>query len=253
MRRFLSITLLVVSLVAAPALFAQFETSEVLGTVRDLSNAVLPSAIVTLTNQQTGVAAKTTTNENGEYNFFDVQVGVYTVRVEHGGFFVATAADIRVTVNLRQRVDMVMQVGEVSNTVNVTAAASTLTTDSSEHSQVIGTEPTVELPLNGRDPTDLALLAYQYREIAHLHFVLANRHAALGDSEQALQYFAGGVEANPQNIYNLAAERGPSNFDVKLNNVNSVVYELPFGKGKQFASSANPVLDQIIGGWELRH
>ncbi|HTW63018.1 MAG TPA: TonB-dependent receptor [Bryobacteraceae bacterium] len=159
MRRFPYGSLLVVCLLSVSALFAQFETSEVLGTVRDPSNAALPGATVTLTNQQTGVTAKTTTNENGEYDFFDVQVGVYTVKVEHAGFSAATASDIRVNVNVRQRVDMVMQVGEVSNSVTVSAAASTLTTDSSEHSQVIGTEATVELPLNGRDPTQLALLA----------------------------------------------------------------------------------------------
>ncbi len=164
MRRSLSITLLVVSLLfaaslSAPPLFAQFETSEVLGSVRDASNAPVPNATVTLTNQQTGIEAKTTSNENGEYDFFNVQIGVYTVKVEHPGFSAATASDIRVEVNARQRVDMSMTVGEISQTVNVTAAASPLTTDTSEHSQVIGTVATVELPLNGRDPTQLALLA----------------------------------------------------------------------------------------------
>jgi hypothetical protein len=74
---------------------------------------------------------------------------------------------------------------------------------------------------------------------------------AMGDSEQALEYYAGYVEANPQNIRNLAAERGPSSFDVKLNNVTSVVYQLPFGKGHQFGSNWNPVLDAVLGGWEL--
>ena len=164
MRRFPYITSLYVCLLflaffLAPPLFAQFETSEVLGTVRDPSNAPVPDATVTLTNQQTGIASKTTTNENGEYDFFNVQVGVYTVKVEHAGFSVATAPDISVRVNSRQRVDMAMTVGEISQSVNVSAAASPLTTDSSEHSQVIGTEATVELPLNGRDPLQLALLA----------------------------------------------------------------------------------------------
>ncbi|MBV9771719.1 MAG: TonB-dependent receptor, partial [Bryobacterales bacterium] len=74
---------------------------------------------------------------------------------------------------------------------------------------------------------------------------------ALGDSEQALEYYAGYYQANPQNIRDLAAERGPSSFDVKLNNVTSVVYELPFGRGKQFGSALNPVLDEVLGGWEL--
>jgi hypothetical protein len=74
---------------------------------------------------------------------------------------------------------------------------------------------------------------------------------AMGDSEQALEYYAGYYQANPQNIHNLAAEKGPSSFDVKFNNVTSVVYQLPFGKGRKYAASVNPILDQIIGGWEL--
>jgi hypothetical protein len=74
---------------------------------------------------------------------------------------------------------------------------------------------------------------------------------AMGDSEQALEYYAGYYQANPQNIRNLAAEKGPSSFDVKLNNVTSVVYQLPFGKGRKFAASANTVLDTIVGGWEI--
>jgi hypothetical protein len=74
---------------------------------------------------------------------------------------------------------------------------------------------------------------------------------ALGDSEQALEYYAGYYEANPQNIRDLQAERGPSSFDVKLINVTSVVYQLPFGKGRKFGSSMNPVFDAVLGGWEL--
>jgi hypothetical protein len=74
---------------------------------------------------------------------------------------------------------------------------------------------------------------------------------AIGDSEQALEYFAGYVEANPQNIHNLSAEAGPSSFDVRFNNVTSVVYELPFGKGRKFGSNWHPVIDAVLGGWEL--
>ncbi|MEI9972786.1 MAG: TonB-dependent receptor [Ignavibacteriota bacterium] len=57
----------------------------------------------------------------------------------------------------------------------------------------------------------------------------------IGDSEQALEYYAGYFQANPQNIHNLAAEKGPSSFDVKIDNVTSVVYELPFGKAANSA------------------
>jgi hypothetical protein len=73
----------------------------------------------------------------------------------------------------------------------------------------------------------------------------------MGDSEQALEYFAGYYQANPQNIRDLAAEKGPSSFDVKLNNVTSVVYQLPFGKGRQYGASMNSVVDAFVGGWEI--
>jgi hypothetical protein len=74
---------------------------------------------------------------------------------------------------------------------------------------------------------------------------------AIGDSEQALEYYAGYFQANPQNIHDLAAEAGPSSFDVKLNNVSSIVYDLPFGKGRKYGSAMNPVVDGVLGGWEL--
>ena len=74
---------------------------------------------------------------------------------------------------------------------------------------------------------------------------------ALGDSEQALEYYSGYYEANPQNIRNLGAERGPTSFDVKLDNVTSIVYDLPYGHGRQFGGNINPFLDAAIGGWEL--
>ncbi|MBV8905361.1 MAG: TonB-dependent receptor, partial [Acidobacteriia bacterium] len=74
---------------------------------------------------------------------------------------------------------------------------------------------------------------------------------ALGDSEQALEYFAGYYEANPQNIRDLAAEKGPTSFDIKLANTSSLVYQLPFGKGRKFGGTWNPLVDGVLGGWEL--
>jgi len=74
---------------------------------------------------------------------------------------------------------------------------------------------------------------------------------ALGNSEQALETISGQTAANPQNIYNLAAERGPSSFDVKLMNVTSLVWQVPFGRGRTFGSNTNAVLDGMFGGWEV--
>ena len=75
--------------------------------------------------------------------------------------------------------------------------------------------------------------------------------SALGDSEQALEYYSGGYEANPQNIHNLKAEYGPTSFNVKLANVTSVVYQLPFGRGRQFGSNMSAWEDAVVGGWEF--
>jgi hypothetical protein len=139
--------------------FAQFETAEVLGTVRDPQGSVIPKATVTLTNQETGIEAKTSSDENGNFLFGPVKVGRYSITAEAGGFSKAVATGIAVDVGARQRVDLTMAVGQVTESVNVTGVASALETDSSEHGQVINTQQVVELPLNGRNYADLALLA----------------------------------------------------------------------------------------------
>ena len=150
---------LVLAVCAAASLgLAQVGTSEVLGTVRDASRSVVSKASVTLTSTETGIAANTTTDSNGEYDFLNVKVGRYTVTVEQTGFATATT-DVAVDVDARQRVDIAMQVGAVSTSVTVDGAAAILDTDSSEHSQVVNTAAIAELPLNGRNYADLALLS----------------------------------------------------------------------------------------------
>jgi hypothetical protein len=142
----------------ATSLFGQFETAEVLGTVHDSSGGVVADAAVTLTSQETATEAKTKTDASGNYDFFDVKLGLYTVTIEKTGFSKFSEADIRIDVGVRQRVDAELKVGAASETMTVTTQ-SLIETDSSEHSQVIGTQAMVDLPLNGRHYADLALLA----------------------------------------------------------------------------------------------
>jgi hypothetical protein len=139
--------------------FGQFETSEVVGTVRDASQRAVAKATVTLTNQETGIEAKTTSDDAGNYNFFNVKVGRYTITIEAAGFSKFSSPDVTIAVNSRQRVDAALQVGSVAETVTVTDQASTVETDTSAHSQVINSQAIVELPLNGRQYASLALLA----------------------------------------------------------------------------------------------
>src|ERR1700676_52095 len=107
-------------LLAAPLLFGRADTAEVLGSVLDATGSPVPKANVTLTNQDTGIEAKTTTEENGSYDFFNVKIGRYSVTVEHPGFSKVSTSNVLVNVNARQRVDLTLQVGAVSESVEVT-------------------------------------------------------------------------------------------------------------------------------------
>ncbi|MFZ0593660.1 MAG: TonB-dependent receptor [Bryobacteraceae bacterium] len=148
-----------VSLAAMTPAQAQVETADVLGAITDPTGSAIANATVTLVNQDTGVKSETKTGGNGDFTFPNVKVGIYTVTAEAPGFEKAIAANIRVDVNARQRVDLTMQIGKVTDSVEVTGAAAVLETDSSEHGQVINTQQIVELPLNGRNYSDLALLS----------------------------------------------------------------------------------------------
>jgi hypothetical protein len=143
---------------ATPAL-AQFETATVVGTVRDSSGGVVPDAKVTLTNIDTGVSATRQSDPNGSYEFFTVRIGNYILTSEKDGFSVALVDNVQVTVGARQRVDLQMTVGQVTEKVEVSARAVLLQTDSSDRSQVITGEQTKALPLNGREYSALTLLS----------------------------------------------------------------------------------------------
>ncbi len=159
MNTLLKTTLFLGCFLTATVLFAQFDTAEVLGTVRDQSGAAVPKATVTLTNQDTAIKVQTSTDDNGNYDFYNVKVGRYAITVEHAGFSKFTTTGVEVTVNARQRVDVSMQVGAVTESVEVKGVAAALETDTSEHGQVINTTAIAELPLNGRNYADLALLS----------------------------------------------------------------------------------------------
>ena len=146
--------------------FAQFDTATVLGTVKDSTGAVIPGVTVTLRNDATGIAATVVSDAEGNYQFLSVRVGTYTVRAELQGFSTAEAKDISVVVNARQRVDLTMAVGSVGETVEVQAFSRLLETDSSDRGTIIAKEQVVNLPLNGRNYADLALLSPGVRRSA---------------------------------------------------------------------------------------
>lgn len=150
-------TLLCLLWLAVPT-WAQFDTATVVGSVNDAAGAVVPRVNVMLKNIATGIVQNVQTDENGNFQFNNVKIGVYQITAEAAGFSKAVAENIQVTVGARQRVDLTMKAGAVSETVVVTGSAPLLETESSDRGQVINKEQIVNLPLNGRSYADLALL-----------------------------------------------------------------------------------------------
>ncbi len=158
-RAALALTVLLLLVSVSVAARAQFETAVVLGTVRDDSGGVIPGATVTLINVDTGITASAQTDANGSYQFLNVRIGPYDVTAELEGFSTAVAKSVGVAINARQRVDLTLQVGTLTDQVLVTSGVQLLETDSSERGQIIEREQIVNLPLNGRSYSSLALLS----------------------------------------------------------------------------------------------
>jgi hypothetical protein len=144
---------------AASLACAQKDTGAIAGTVRDTSKAVIPGATVRVTDLDRGTEVSITTNDSGEYVVSPLKVGRYTVSVEKPGFKKTVAGPVIVDVQERPAVDVYMPVGNVTETVTVTSESPLLETQNSELGQVVDSRRATELPLNGRNYAQLALLA----------------------------------------------------------------------------------------------
>jgi hypothetical protein len=136
---------------------AQTSTSQISGVVRDSSGAVIPGATVTLTNEATGVVQKQSTTESGVYAFPAIPVGAYTIKAEATGFRALVRPGSVVQVNTPLTVDLTMEVGAASESVEVSASAEALQTSSATLGNVVEQKAVVNLPLNGRNPLNLIM------------------------------------------------------------------------------------------------
>jgi hypothetical protein len=131
------------------------------GTVRDINGAGIPGADLELLDVQRGISRKGATNEAGDYVFNAVTAGLYTVTAAKPGFERSTVANLNVVVNQRATVDITMQVGSLTESVQVNAGGETplLETASNALGTVIDQRRVENLPLNGRDFLQLGYLA----------------------------------------------------------------------------------------------
>jgi hypothetical protein len=144
---------------ASPGLCAQTSTATVIGTVRDASGAILPGVTVALTNADRNATQLVIANDTGSYVFPALVPGTYSVTAELPGFKKFVREGMVLQVNQTLRVDIELSVGGVTETVEVTAAAPMIETETSSRGSVIDEKKIVELPLNGRDYNQLALLS----------------------------------------------------------------------------------------------
>ena len=141
---------LILALALAQPIWSQQFRGSVLGRAADTSNAVVPNATITVTNTATNTSVTAQTGEDGSYVVPFLIPDPYRVTAEAAGFKKAIRDGIEVRVQDRLMVDLILQVGAISESVEVTASASLLESSSATLGQVIENRQVISMPLNGR-------------------------------------------------------------------------------------------------------
>jgi len=178
--RIVLFNLIVLTVAVAPAA-AQVLYGSIRGTVEDPGQSIIPGAAVTLTNKAAGSVQSTVTGSTGEYYFVDVASGVYTLPVTAPGFKSHTQTDVAVSMNTVTRVDVQLQVGQVSEHIEVQAESSPLQTEKADVHVELAAKEVSELPLPGyRNYQSLLNLVPGATPAAYQNAVIASPGRALG-------------------------------------------------------------------------
>jgi len=239
--------------------FGQFETAAVLGFVHDPSGAAIPNSQVTLVDNSTGISQMAKSDAQGQFVFPDVHIGQYKIRVQASGFSEGVTDTFTVTVNARQRADVTLQPGNVTDTVTVSGAATQLESETSDTGTVISKTEVQNLPLNGRAYGDLATLVPGVRRNTLENQSVTSRDASFnvnGQRSEFNNFLLDGLDNNAygtsnQGFSNQAIPPSPdaiSEFRVETNN-----YSAEFGRasGAVINVSINSGTNQFHGRvWE---
>src|SRR2546427_5519861 len=145
-------------LAAATAAYPQSD-AEIGGAVRDSTGGVIPGVAITVTKLDTRAARSTVSNDSGFFVMPLLPPGEYQIRLTKEGFKPLTQTGIVLQVNEQARMSFTLEVGGVVEEVTITARAPLLETATAARGQVIDNQKIVELPVNGRDYLQLALLS----------------------------------------------------------------------------------------------
>ena len=133
-------------------------TAAVTGHVTDPTGAVIPGAAIAVTNLATGIAQNTVSNNVGAYSVLNITPAFYQITVEKDGFQQTSIPTVQLEVNQTLTQDFALEVGSVTETVEVSATAQLLQASSAEVGAVVQEQAVMDLPLNGRNFTQLLTL-----------------------------------------------------------------------------------------------
>jgi hypothetical protein len=149
---------LALGLALLPAAEAQTAGANLIGRVTDKNGGALPGATITATQNETGFTRSTVSESDGSYRLPSLLVGVYTVTVELNGFATVTVEDVRLNVATQREINVEMSASTVEETITVTAEAPLVQTEPAIGT-VVSEQQLENLPLNGRQFANLAILA----------------------------------------------------------------------------------------------
>lgn len=178
-------------------LHAQIDRGSIVGAVRDASGGTIAGATVTATEKATGIVLTSKTNGSGEYQFNALKPGAYSVKASMDGFSSQEFPDVIVEVQGRPSLEFNLQVGSVSQTLEVKEQTPLLNTETADVGGVVRERQIVDLPLNGRRYSDLALLEPGIqRNLTNPNNTAPDRFSSNGNLETQNYFALDGVDNN---------------------------------------------------------
>jgi hypothetical protein len=218
------------ALAAFSAAIAQVPTAVLTGIVKDSTGAVVPNTKVTAVNTGTNLARQSVTDSSGTYRIAPLNPGPYRLEAEASGFKKATLTDIVLEVGQQARVDVDLEVGEVTQTLEVTGRAALVNTENNLIGGVINQSRVVSLPLNGRNFMELTTLTAGIAEGTGAAAIVNKRApTAAGMPHQDNNYQLDGAD-NKEAFFN-SWNLGPSVDAIQEFSIQVGQYSAEFGSG----------------------
>jgi hypothetical protein len=194
-----SLVMYALSLAGSAELLAQGVRSALVGRITDESGAVIPSVRVTATNSGTNESRAVTIADDGEFSFLQLAPGDYVLTAEKSGFRREVVRGILLETGQSARLDVLLRVGAVTETIEVNAPTPLVVSENANVGAVVDHKKILQLPLNGRDYLQLALMAPGVAPSAQGSTLgFRGGFNIAGSSEIANQYLKDGIDNNDE-------------------------------------------------------